>query len=182
MLAMTAAPASTVTSRSHLMSHRGKLLRLDRGSQRVPSLGRETCHAQCPRQVQCRTRPRTPKKVLSSQGRGRRPPIRARILSSPSGRGSISSAAADRARLSACSNRSSSGEVMPSSHLPATSSGLLLQDRLERRHRASRVTLHRAPADPHRCGDIGFGEVAVIPEHDGFSLPLGKRAQRRGYR
>ncbi len=180
--AMTPTPASTVTNRSHLMSHCGKLLRRDRHSRRAPSPGSEFCHAQCPRQVQLRAQPTTPRRTLNSQGRGRRPRIRARILSSPSEPGSTPPAASDRARLSLSSRLSSSGEVMPSPHLPAASSGLLLQDRLERCHCPRRVTFHGASTDPHRRRDVGLGEVTVVPQDDGFALPHRERAQRRGYR
>jgi hypothetical protein len=87
-LAMTATPPTTVTSRSHLMSHlrsrRGKLVRLDRRSQRAPNPDSASGQAQCPRQVQFLARSRIPKRTLNSQGRGGRSPIRVRILSSPS--------------------------------------------------------------------------------------------------
>ncbi|MDX6418901.1 MAG: hypothetical protein QOG28_3521 [Trebonia sp.] len=179
MLARTAIPASTVTSRSHPMPHSGKLVRRDRRSWSALSPGSEPGQArcpgqvqvQCPCQVQCRTRSTRPARTLNSQDRGGRLPIRARILSSPSVAGSTSLAASDRARRSASSRQSSPGEVMPSYRLPAAASlRLLLQGRLQCRHRTGRVTLHGPPADSHRLGDVGLGEVPVVPEYDGFSL------------
>jgi hypothetical protein len=65
--------------------------------------------AQCPRQVQNLTRSAMPDRTASTQGRGGRLPMRARILSSPSVPGSIPPTASDRARRSA-SSRPSSGE------------------------------------------------------------------------
>ena len=121
MPAMTAIPASTVTSRSPAVPRPGKLLRRDRGLQKALGLGSESCQAQCPCQVQFRTRSMRPNRTLSGQGRGGRLPIRARILSSPSVPGSTLLTASDRARRSASSGSSSSGEVMPSPHLPAAS-------------------------------------------------------------
>jgi hypothetical protein len=82
MPASTATPASAVTSRSHLMSHRGKLLRRDRRLQRAPGLGSDSCQAQCPCQVQFRTRSRTPPRtrLVSAPVPGRRRP---RVRSCP---------------------------------------------------------------------------------------------------
>lgn len=177
-LAMTAIPASTTASRSDPNPHPGKLLRRDRVPRSPGISGSEVGQAQCPRQVQYRTRSTTPRMTLSSQWRGGRLPIRAWILSSPSPPGSTSPAASDKARRSDSSRPSSSGEVMPSPHLPATPLGLLLQDRLERRHRPSRVALHGASADPHRPRDVGLREVPVVPQHDGLPLPHRKHAQR----
>jgi hypothetical protein len=171
MPATTVIPASIVTNRSHPIPHPGKLPRRDRRSKSVLSPGSEPCQAQCPRQVQCLIRSTRPTRTLNSQGRDGRLPIRARILSSPSVPGSSSLAALDKARRSASSRPSSSGEVMPSSHLPAAASlRLPLQDRLQCRHRPGRVTLHGTPADSHRLGDVGLREVTVVPEHDRFSL------------
>jgi hypothetical protein len=71
-------------------------------------------------QVQSRTRSAPPASTLSSQGRGGRLPILARIFDSPSVPGATSSAAADKARRSA-SSRPSSGSVMRLPHQPGTS-------------------------------------------------------------
>lgn len=118
-LAMTATAAKTAASRNDQPPHLGKLPCRNRGhrtsASRVSHLGR----AQCPRHVQFRTRSAAPKRTLSSQGRGGRSAIRARILSSPSVPGLTSLAASDSARRSASSRSSSSGEVMPSPHLLA---------------------------------------------------------------
>jgi hypothetical protein len=65
-------------------------------------------HAQCPRQVQDRTRSTAPDRTASSQGRGGRLPMRARMRSSPSVPGSTPPTASDRARRSASSSPSSS--------------------------------------------------------------------------
>ena len=118
MAAIAAIPASTTASRSDPSPHRGKLLRRDRGPRSPESLDSEVGQAQCPRQDQYRTRSTTPKRTLSSQGRGGRSPIRARILSSPSVPGSTPLAASDKARRSASSRPSSSGEVMTSLTCP----------------------------------------------------------------
>jgi hypothetical protein len=73
--------------------------------------------AQCPRQVQNLTRSTAPDRTASSQGRGGRSPMRARMLSSPSAPGSIPPTASDSARRSAAS-RPSSGEDGSSSTCP----------------------------------------------------------------
>jgi hypothetical protein len=137
-LAMTTIPARPVTSQSTPVRHvpsgplRGNasLLRLGL-SAGLPlrCRGRRASHgrrarvsvtpgqAQCPRQVQNLTRSTAPDRTASSQGRGGRLPMRARMLSSPSAPGSIPLTASDRARRSA-SSRPSSGEDGPSSTCP----------------------------------------------------------------
>jgi hypothetical protein len=76
------------------------------------------CQDQCPRQTQCVAAPRVSAPALSSQGRGGRLPILARIRSSPSAPGSICPTASARPRRSAFS-MPPSGVVTPS---PARSS------------------------------------------------------------
>jgi hypothetical protein len=135
-LAMTAIPpSSTTTGRSHPMSHWGDERDVPpapapsaagRGSRRSRGHGRSAArrsgsgHAQCPRHVRYRTRSAPSASTLSSQGRGGRLPMRARILSSPAAPGSISLTAAARALRSARSKRSSGG-VIASPAVPATS-------------------------------------------------------------
>jgi hypothetical protein len=137
-LAMTAMPARPVASQSTPMRHVpsvpgsenvsplllgfsvGMLLcwrgrRASRG--RCARAGGHPGQAQCPRQVQNLTRSTAAARTASSQGRGGRLPMRARMLSSPSAPGSIPPTASDRARRSAPS-RPSSGEDGFSSTCP----------------------------------------------------------------
>jgi hypothetical protein len=76
----------------------------------------EPGQAQCPRQVQYRTRSTAATSTLASHGCGGRVLVLARIFSSPSAPGSTSATAAESAFRSACV-RSSSGAVM---HSPAS--------------------------------------------------------------
>lgn len=119
--ATTATAAKTAASRNDQFPHPGKLRRRNRGHRASVSRESQPGQAQCPRQVQFRIPSAAPRRTLSSQGRGGRPAMRERILSSPSLPGSTSLAASDRARRSASSRPSSPGEVMPSPHPPATS-------------------------------------------------------------
>ncbi|HET9081392.1 MAG TPA: hypothetical protein VFO01_12875 [Trebonia sp.] len=118
---MTASATRSAATRIVPVPHLGNLLHRSRGHRATAK--RDNCAglAQCPRQVQFLTRSATPKKTLVSCDRGGRPAMRARILSSPSGLGSIPLAASDRARRSASSRSSSSGEVMPRHHPLAAS-------------------------------------------------------------
>lgn len=120
-VAMTATAARIAASRSDPAPRRGKILRHGCGHRTSVRRGSHAGRTQCPCQVQFLIRSTTPRMTLTSQGRGGRPPIRARIFSSPSLPGSTPSASSDSARRSASSKPSSSGEVMPSPHLPATS-------------------------------------------------------------
>jgi len=129
-LAMTTMPARPAASGSHPMRHppsapsRGNVSPLLPGfsaGARLRWRGRRARHgrcarasgnsgqAQCPRQVQNLIRSTAPDRTASSQGRGGRLSMRARMLSSPLAPGSIPSTASDRARRSA-SSRPSSGE------------------------------------------------------------------------
>jgi hypothetical protein len=135
-LAMTAIPPrSTTTGRSQPMSHWGnerdvppapalsavgRGSRCNRGHARSAAHSGAAGHAQCPRHVRYRTRSAPSASMLSSQGRGGRLPMRARILSSPAAPGSTSLTAVARARRSASSSRSSGG-VIASPAVPATS-------------------------------------------------------------
>jgi hypothetical protein len=141
-LAMIATTASTPTGRSQLTSIRaavradragpslssspGRGRRRSRGngncgtrcSPRPADAGSAAGHAQlqcqdqCPRQTQCLAAPRVSAPALSSQGRGGRLPILARIRSSPSAPGWICPTTSARPRRSASSMPS--GVVMPS--------------------------------------------------------------------
>jgi hypothetical protein len=71
------------------------------------------CHDQCPRQTQFLAASRAPTPTVSSHGRDGRPPILARIRSSPSAPGSIWPTASARPRRSD-SSMPPSGVVMPS--------------------------------------------------------------------
>jgi len=137
-LAMSAMPTRPIASRSAPLRHvpsaavSGNLSRLLlcfsagtplRWRDRRASHGRcalvsgSPGQAQCPRQVQNLTRSTAPDRTASSQGRGGRLPMRARMLSSPSAPGSIPPTASDSARRSA-SSRPSSGEDGSSSTCP----------------------------------------------------------------
>jgi hypothetical protein len=116
----------------------GRGSRRSRGHGRAEGAGtvaghtQESCHAQCPRQVQCLTRRRASAMTLTSHGRGGRWPILVRIRSSASARVSTSLTASVRARLSA-SSMPLSGAVTgsPASPRPAASWRFLGQDRLQ---------------------------------------------------
>jgi hypothetical protein len=92
---------------------RGRLRRHGMCTRASGNLGQ----AQCPRQVQDLTRSAAPDRTESSQGRGGRLPMRARMLPSPSVPGSTPLTASDSARRSAPSG-SSSGEDGFSSTCP----------------------------------------------------------------
>src|SRR6202030_2858321 len=47
---------------------------------------------------------------------------------------------------------------------------LLPQGGTEGSHAAGRVTFDGAAADAHGGGDVGFGQVGVVAEHDRFAL------------
>jgi hypothetical protein len=64
------------------------------------------CQDQCPRQTQFLAAPRVSAPTVSSHGRGGRPPILARIRSSPSALGSIRPTASAKARRSVSSGPS----------------------------------------------------------------------------
>jgi hypothetical protein len=53
---------------------------------------------------------------------------------------------------------------------------LLLQGRAQGGHAAGGVALDRAAADPHRGGDLCFGQVSVVPQHDRLALTVGQSA------
>jgi len=112
-LAMTAMPARPVASQSTPM--RQVPSAPGTGNVRVSS---RPGQAQCPRQVQDRTRSAAPDRTASSQGRGGRPPMRARIRSSPSVPASTPPTASDRARRSAPSSPSSSEDGSSSTGAP----------------------------------------------------------------
>jgi hypothetical protein len=140
-LAMIATAASTATGRSQLTSNRpavragwlwparsgspgpgssrsrGNGSRGTRASALAAGAGSAAVHAgfQCQdqRQTQCLAAPRVSAAKLSSHGRGGRPPILARIRSSPSVPGSIRPRASVSSRRSA-SSMPPSGVVMPS--------------------------------------------------------------------
>ena len=137
-LAMSAMPVRPIASRSAPMRHVPGVAVSGNGSRLLLGFsvwtplrwrGRRAIHgryarvsgsrgqAQCPRQVQNLTRSTALDRTASSQGRGGRLPMRARMLSSPSAPGSIPSTALDRARRSA-SSRPSSGEDGCSSTCP----------------------------------------------------------------
>jgi hypothetical protein len=91
----------------------------NRGSARPAAVGSAVghaqlqCHDQCPRQTQFLAASRAPAPTVSHHGRGGRPPILARIRSSPSAPGSTPPTASARPRRSD-SSMPSSGVVMPS--------------------------------------------------------------------
>lgn len=138
-LATKARPASTPTCRSHAPVERLGLVALCRAGARVAvssrnrgrgsalGLGRDSSHAQCPSQTQCLAWSKAPAAMLTSQGCGWRPLVRARIRSSPSAPGSTWLTAAHSVRRNSFS-RPSSDTVIPSPSLPAPSLTLLLQD------------------------------------------------------
>jgi hypothetical protein len=125
-LAMRAIPASTTTGRSQAMLRR-EPVRPDRawpspstspgrGSRR--SRGNDNWrHDQCPRQTQFLAASRVSTPTVSHHGRGGRPPILARIRSSPSAPGWTPPTASARPRRSN-SSMPSRGVVMPSPARP----------------------------------------------------------------
>jgi hypothetical protein len=137
-LAIIAIPARTTTGLIQATAPGRRPLPTASGSRRSSGHGRAPSHAiasrqtrndssharsapgqaQCPRQVQYRTRSTAPTSTLASHGRGGRMLVLARIFSSPSAPGSTSATAAETAFRSAAASRSSSGAVMGSPACP----------------------------------------------------------------
>jgi hypothetical protein len=135
-LAIAAIPASTATGRIQLTAP-GRCPLPPSGSRRssghgtAASRARASCqrrndpsqvssasgHAQCPRQVQYRTRSTAATSMLTSHGCGGRMLVLTRIFSSPSAPGSTSATVAESA-LRSSTARSSSGAVMDSPASP----------------------------------------------------------------